>query len=73
MAELSITITLSDDDSARMLAAFRRRTGNPDLTQEAMLYVLKTAAIEQIKNVVMIEEKAAIEEQKNSVAAPIIT
>lgn len=68
MADLSITITLSDEHLARMLAAFRRRFSNPALTQEQMLYGLKQSAIQQINDVVVAEEKAAIEEQKISVA-----
>lgn len=67
MADLSITITISDEHLARMLAAFRRRFGNPNLTQEQMLYDLKQSAISQINEVVVSEEKAAIEEQKDSV------
>ncbi len=67
MADLSITITASDADVARMLAAFARRFRNPDLTEEEMLAGLKINAIQQIVNVVLAEEQAAIEEQKQAV------
>lgn len=67
MAELSITISVPDQQLPRMLAAFRRRFKNPDLTQDQMLAGLKANAIDQIANVVRAEEIAAIEEQKGSV------
>lgn len=68
MADLAITITVPDDQLPRMLAAFARRFRNPDLTQEMMLAGLKANAMQQIINVVMAEEQAAIEEQKATVS-----
>jgi len=67
MAMLSISFDVPDEDAARMLAAFRRRIGNPDLTPEQMLAFLKENARQQIVDVVMAEERNAIEEQKAAV------
>lgn len=67
MPDLTITISVSDEDAARMLSAFRRRFRSTDLTEEAMLQGLKLNAIQQINAVVMAEEKAVIEEQKEAV------
>lgn len=67
MPDLTITISVSDEDAARMLSAFRRRFRSIDLTEEAMLQGLKLNAIQQINAVVMAEEKAVIEEQKEAV------
>lgn len=68
MAELSITITASDEVVQRMVAGFARRARNPDLTTENMLAFLKANAIAQIQGVVLAEERAAIEEQKEAVS-----
>lgn len=67
MADLSITITVPDDQLPRMLAAFARRFRNPDLTQDMMIAGLKANAMQQIINVVLAEEQAAIEESKAGV------
>ena len=67
MAMLSISFDVPDEDAARMLAAFRRRIGNPTLTSEQMLAFLKENARQQIVDVVMAEERKAIEEQKAAV------
>lgn len=67
MAELSITITVPDEDMPRLLSAFARRFRNSDLTQEQMLNGLKQNAISQINSVVVAEEISAIEELKAAV------
>lgn len=67
MADLSITISVPDEQLPRMLTAFRRRFRNAELTQEEMLAGLKANAISQINSVVVAEETSAIEEQKATV------
>lgn len=73
MADLSITITVPDDELPRMIAGFARRFKNPDLTEAQMLAALKANAIDQIINVVLAEERAAIEESKAAVSALSLT
>ena len=67
MVTLSISFDVSDEDAARMVAAFRRRIGSPTLTSEQMLAFLKENARQQIVDVVMAEERRAIDEQKDAV------
>lgn len=69
MAELTITITVPNAQVPRMLAAFARRFHNPDLTVPGMLAGLKQSAINQINEVVVTEERAALEEQKLTLVA----
>ncbi len=64
MATLSISITVSDEQVPRMLSAFARRFGKPDLTVEQMLAGLKQSAISQINEAVITEERAALEAAK---------
>lgn len=67
MANLSISISISEEELPRMLAAFARRFKNPSLTEAQMLAALKANAINQINTVVVAEEQAALDEQKSSV------
>ena len=56
MADLSITITIPDEQVPRFLDGFRKQWGNPELTLEDLLPVLKANAIDQMKRVVQQQE-----------------
>lgn len=56
MAELSITITIPDEQVPRFLDGFRKQWGNPEMTMEQLLEALRQNAIEQMKRVVQQQE-----------------
>lgn len=70
--ELAITFLMESEDVERMRKAFARRFKNPALTLDQMLGGLKQQAAAQIRNVIVEEERAAIEEQKAAVQPPAI-
>jgi hypothetical protein len=72
MADITITFTVPVEQEARVLAAFARRFNKPDLTPAQLLNGLKAHFKDQIINVVVAEEKAAIEKQKDAITPPDI-
>lgn len=73
LVELGITILMEDTEAERLRKAFARRLKNPDATLGDVLAMLKQSAIGQIGNVVLEEERAALEEAKAALPRPVMS
>ena len=67
MADLSISITIPDEQLPRLLDGFRKQWGNPDLTIEELLPMLKESAIKQMKEVVRNQEVMSARAQADQI------
>ena len=67
MADLSISISIPDEQIPRLLDGFRKQWGNPDLTIDQLLPMLKANAVQQMKSVVRIQEVSAARAAADSI------